>query len=161
MPSFDIVSETDLQEVDNAINSVAREIKQRFDFKGGNSSVERSDSDITIMADDDTRHKAIIDMLKVHITRRKLDSKALDFQEAEKATGNMIRQKVVVKQGIEQDISKKITKEIKSKKLKVQAAIQGDKLRITGKKRDDLQEAISHVKEMNLDIPLQYINFRD
>lgn len=161
MPSFDIVSKADLQEVDNAVNSVVREITQRYDFKGSKSSVTRSEEDITILADDDTRHKAIVDMLKVHFTRRKIDSKALDFQKPEMASGNMIRQNVRIKQGVEQEIAKQITKEIKATKLKVQVAIRGDELRVTGSKRDVLQETIAFIKAMDVEIPLQFINFRD
>ncbi len=161
MPSFDIVSEADMQEVDNAINSVKREIGQRFDFKGGKSSIELKEKTLTMLADDDTRLKAMTEMLKVHFTRRNVDPKALDFQKPEMASGNMVRQDVIIKQGIDQDTAKIITKEIKNMKSKTQAAIRGEELRITGKKRDDLQEAISHIKELNIDLPLQFINFRD
>ncbi len=161
MPSFDIVSEADMQEVDNAINSVKREIGQRFDFKGGKSSIELKEKTLTMLADDDARLKAMTEMIKVHFTRRNVDSKALDFQKPEMASGNMVRQDVVIKQGIDQDTAKIITKEIKNMKSKTQAAIRGEELRITGKKRDDLQEAISHIKELNIDLPLQFINFRD
>lgn len=161
MPSFDIVSETDLQEVDNALQSVGREIGTRYDFKGGKSSVERKDNEITLMADDSTRHKAIVEMLKGHITRRKLDAKVLDFGKEEAASGNMIRQKITIKQGVSQDIAKEITKEIKNSKIKVQASIQGDQVRVTGKKRDDLQEAMALIRTLEVDLPLQFINFRD
>lgn len=161
MPSFDIVSEADMQEVDNAVNSVKREINQRFDFKGGNSSIELNDSSITLLADDDTRLKAMVEMVKVHFTRRNIDPKALEFKTAEAASGAMVRQEVVVRQGIDQETAKKITKEVKTMKIKIQAAIRGEELRITGKKRDDLQQTIAHIKEMNLDLPLQFINFRD
>lgn len=163
MPSFDIVSKVDHQEVDNAVNSVRREIETRFDFKGGKSSIEwkEGDSTITLLADDDTKHKAIVDMLKTHIVKRKLDPKVLDFKGPETASGNMVREDIAIKEGIGADEAKKLTKEIKGSKLKVQATIRGDELRITGKKRDDLQVAIQHVKEMNLDTPLQFINFRD
>lgn len=161
MPSFDIVSQVDMQEVDNAVNSVVREITQRYDFKGSNSSVERVEADITIMAGDDYKLNQIQEMLKVHFTRRKIDSKALEFGEEEKASGNMIRQKVTVVQGIETDIAKKIVKEIKGTKIKVQAAIRGQEVRVDGKKRDDLQQVITYIKELDLDVPLQYINFRD
>jgi len=161
MPSFDVVSQTDMQEVDNAVNGVIREITQRYDFKGSNSSVERAEAEITILADDDYKMGAIGDLMKVHFTRRNIDPLALDFKEVEKASGNMLRQKVFVKQGIDQDSAKKIVKNIKDTKMKVQAAIRGDELRITGKKRDDLQSAISQIKEMNLELPLQFINFRD
>lgn len=161
MPSFDVVSKTDLQEVDNALNSVAREIATRYDFKGSKSSIERKEEEITIIADDNYKLEAIQDMLKVHITRRQLDSKALDFGTTQKAASNTLRQVVKIKQGVESDIAKKIVKEIKAEKLKVQASIRGDELRIEGKKRDDLQEAIAFIKKMDLPLPLQYSNFRD
>lgn len=161
MPSFDIVSEVDSQEVDNAIGGVQREIKQRFDFKGSNASIERTDQQIVILADDDTKNKAMIDMVKTYFTRRNIDAKSLDFDTPEVASGNMVRQNITLKEGISQEISKQITKAIKSSKSKVQASIRGEELRITGKKRDDLQGAITLVKELNLDLPLQFINFRD
>ncbi len=161
MPSFDIVCETDLQEIDNAVNSVMREVSQRYDFKGTGSNIEHKDGAISILADNETQLKALHEMLKTYCARRKVDPNALDMQTPESASGNKIRQSVIVKQGIPQDVSKKIVKEIKATKLKVQAAIRGEELRITGKKRDDLQETIHHLKEMNLNLPLQYINFRD
>ncbi len=161
MPSFDIVSEVDMQEVDNAVNGVEREVKQRYDFKGSDSSIERSEQEITLNTDDDYKLGAMGDMLKVYFTRRDIDAKALNFNEPEKASGNRLRQKINVKHGIDQENAKKITKAVKESKIKVQAAIRGNELRVTGKKRDDLQNVISIVKEMNLDLPLQYINFRD
>ena len=161
MPSFDIVSRTDLPEVDNAINAMRREIDQRFDFKGSNCSIERDDAMLTILADDDLKLRQMHELLKGHLTRRKVDAGALDFQEPEKAAGQSVRQKVVVRQGVPSELSKKIVKEIKAAKMKVQVAIQGDELRVTGKKRDDLQAAIQTVKGMKLDLPLQYVNFRD
>jgi uncharacterized protein YajQ (UPF0234 family) len=161
MPSFDIVSKTDLQEVDNAVNSTAREIGSRYDFKGSSSSIERKEEEITIIADDDYKLKAIQDMLKVHITKRNLDAKALDFQNPQKASGNTLRQVVKVKQGIESDIAKKIVKEIKDKKFKVQASIRGEELRVEGKDRDVLQDVIAFVKQMNLNLPVQFTNYRD
>lgn len=161
MPSFDIVSETDMAEVDNALQMMSREIGQRYDFKGSKSSIERDKEVLTLLADDDYKLGAMHDLLKVHLTRRKVDTQALDFKEKEAASGGMVRQKVVVKQGIDQETAKKITKEIKARKMKVQASIQGDTVRITGKKRDDLQEAIAMVKGLKIELPLQYNNFRD
>ncbi len=161
MPSFDIVSRTDLPEVDNAINAMRREIDQRFDFKGSSCSIERDEALLTILADDDLKLRQMHELLKGHLTRRKVDAGALDFQEPEKAAGQSVRQKVVVRQGVPSELSKKIVKEIKAAKMKVQVAIQGDELRVTGKKRDDLQAAIQTVKGMKLDLPLQYVNFRD
>lgn len=161
MPSFDIVSETDMQEVGNAIQGVRREIEQRYDFKGSKSSIELTKEEITILADDDHKLTAIHDLLKVYITRRKLDTQALEFKNKEAASGNMVRQKVIIKQGVDQDTAKQITKEIKNAKLKVQASIQGDTVRVSGKKRDDLQEAIAFVRSLPLELPLQFNNFRD
>ena len=161
MPSFDIVSETDLQEVDNVIGNVTREITNRYDFKGSNCSIERAENVITVLADDDYKLGQINELLKGHSTRREVDPRAFDFGKAETASGNTLRQVITIKQGIDQETAKKITKEIKASKMKVQASIQGDSLRVTGKKRDDLQEAIAHVKGMGLELPLDFNNFRD
>ena len=161
MPSFDIVSKTDDQEVKNALDGVTREIGQRYDFKGSKSEVTREEEEIVLLADDDLKLKQIHELLRVHLTRRSVDPSCLDFQTAEKASGNMVRQKVRLKQGIDRDLAKKITKAVKDAKLKVQVAVQGDELRVTGKKRDDLQEAIALVKELGIEQPLQYVNFRD
>lgn len=161
MPSFDIVSETDLQEVDNALQNVVREIGTRYDFKGSKCAVERKEQEITITADDEYKRDQIEQMLKAHLTRRKLDAKALEFGKAEPASGNTLRQKVTVKQGVDKDAAKAVIKAIKDSKMKVQASIQGEEIRVTGKKRDDLQEAIALVKSLELELPLQYKNFRD
>lgn len=161
MPSFDIVSETDMQEVDNAITSVQREIATRYDFKGTHSSVERKDKEITVVADDEHKLKAVHEIIKVHMTRRKVDISALEFKTPEKASGNTLRQKILVKQGIESEVAKKIVKSLKDSKMKVQASIQGDSVRVSGKKRDELQEAIAHIRGQNWDLPLQFNNFRD
>lgn len=161
MPSFDIVSETDLSEVDNAVNGIRREIGQRFDFKNSKCTIEREDTTLTIVADDDLKLRQMHELLKTHLTRRKVDAGALEFKDPEKAAGTMVRQVVTVRQGVGTDLGRKIVKHLKSSKLKVQVAIQGDQLRVTGKKRDDLQETISMVKEMKPDQPLQYVNFRD
>ncbi|MDX2102879.1 MAG: YajQ family cyclic di-GMP-binding protein [Alphaproteobacteria bacterium] len=161
MPSFDIVSKTDLAEVDNALGNLSREIATRFDFKGTKCSVERKDEVMTIQADDDTRLKTVQELLRAHLTRRKLDIGCLDMKPPEKATGNSLRQTVVIKQGIETELAKKIVKALKDSKIKVQAAIQGDELRVSGKNRDDLQTAIRHVKGLGIEQPLQFTNFRD
>ena len=161
MPSFDIVSRTELPEVDNALNAMEREISQRFDFKGSKCSIEREAEVLTILADDDLKLRQMHELLKGHLTRRKVDAGALEFKDPEKAAGQSLRQRVVVRQGVPQELAKKIVKEVKASKLKVQVAIQGDELRVTGKKRDDLQAAIQAVKDMGLDLPLQYVNFRD
>ena len=161
MPSFDIVSKTDLTEIDNALNGARREIDTRFDFKGSKCTIERKEASITLLADDEMKLRQMQDLLKGYITRRKLDARCLDFKPQEKAAGNALRQVVNVKQGIESTLAKEIVKAIKDAKLKVQTSIQGDELRVTGKKRDDLQEAIALVRGMKIDQPLQYVNFRD
>jgi len=161
MPSFDIVSKTNMPEVDNALAGITREIGTRFDFKGSKCSVERADQTITILADDDMKLKQMHELLAVYFTRRQVDPKVLDYKPAEKASGNSVRQIVTIKEGIDQTLAKKLVKEIKDSKLKVQAAIQGDELRITGKKRDDLQDAIAVIKKIDAGQPLQYVNFRD
>ena len=161
MPSFDIVSKTDLAEVDNAVHGMRREIETRFDFKGSKCSIERNDNKLTVIADDDMKLRQMQDLLKGYVTRRKLDARCLDFTPPEKASGNALRQIVTVKQGIESTLAKQIVKAIKDNKLKVQTAIQGEELRVSGKKRDDLQAAIQLVRGLEIDQPLQYVNFRD
>jgi hypothetical protein len=161
MPTFDIVSKTDMAEVDNALAGIGREIAQRFDFKGSKCSLERQDDKITVVADDDLKLKQMHELLKVHFTRRKVDPKVLDFKPPEKAAGNTVRQVVMVRQGIDKDLAKVLVKEIKDSKLKAQVSIQGDELRVSGKKRDDLQEVIALIRKLDVDRPLQYINFRD
>lgn len=161
MPSFDIVSQTDIQEVDNALNNVRRTIEQRYDFKGSNCSLERTENEIKILADDQYKLDTMADMLKENFVRRKLDAKALDFGKAEKASGNSLRQVVKVKQGIDKDTAKDLVKKIKDSKLKVQASIRGEEVRVEGKKRDDLQDVIALLRTAESNLPLQYVNFRD
>lgn len=161
MPSFDIVSRTDLQEVDNAINGVRREIAQRFDFKGSKCTLERMEAVITLMADDDFKLRQMHDLVNTHFTRRKVDLRALDFREPESAAGGALRQAIHVQQGVDQDTARAIVKKVKTAKMKVQVAIQGDQLRVSGKKRDDLQAVISLCKGLNLKLALQYENMRD
>ena|SRR5688572_921786 len=161
MPSFDIVSETDLAEVDNAIQGVSREIGTRFDFKGSKCTIERKEALITLLADDDMKLRQMQELLRGYMVRRKLEASALEFKDPQTASGNTLRQEVNIKQGIDQTLAKRIVKEIKDSKLKVQVSIQGDELRVTGKKKDDLQEAIAFVRAMKIEQPLQYQNFRD
>lgn len=161
MPSFDIVNKTDMQEVDNAVNSVKREIDNRYDFKGTSCSITQSDEEITILAGDDYQLGQIQDMIKVHITRRKMDAKVLDFQKKEAASGNSVRQLVKIRQGIDKDTAKIIVKAIKDTKIKVQPSVRGEEVRVDGKKIDDLQEVIALLKEKDFEVPLQFINFRD
>jgi uncharacterized protein YajQ (UPF0234 family) len=161
MPSFDIVSETNMQEVDNALNSAKREIVNRYDFRGGKSTMDREKDDIVILADDDMKLKAMIEMLKTYMTRRNVDIKCLDFGKEEMASGNMIRMTVKIKKGLDQENAKKITKAVKEAGLKVQASIQGEQVRVNGKKKDDLQEAIAMIKGLDVPLPLQFVNFRE
>jgi len=161
MPSFDVVSRIDMAEVDNALAGLMREISTRFDFKGSQSSVKREEGVLTVIADDALKLKQMQELLKGHLTRRKVDAGVLDFAEPEKASGNTLRQMVKLRQGIDRELAKKLVQAIKDAKLKVQAAIQGEELRVTGKKRDDLQAAIAQLRALKLQQPLQYVNFRD
>lgn len=161
MPSFDIVAKTDLAEVDNAVQNMVREIGTRYDFKGSKCKVERKDEVLTLNADDDLKLKQMHELLQGHMARRKIEAGVLDYKEPEKAAGQSVRQTVVIKQGIDKELAKKIVKDLKEAKLKVQAAIQGDEVRVTGKARDDLQAAIAAVKAMKTELPLQFVNFRD
>ncbi len=161
MPSFDVVSKLDLAEVDNALAGMSREIATRFDFKGSNCSIKREEGVMTVLADDDLKLKQMHELLKTHLTRRKVDAAALEFKTPEKASGNAVRQSVLLKQGIDKELAKRLVREIKDSKLKVQVAIQGDELRISGKKRDDLQTAIAHLRGVKVEQPLQYVNFRE
>ncbi|WP_420559426.1 YajQ family cyclic di-GMP-binding protein [Tepidicaulis sp.] len=161
MPSFDVVSKVDLSEVDNAIQNVRREIEQRYDFKGSKCSIERNDDEMVILADDELKLKQMHEVLQGHLAKRGIEPSVLDYKAAENAAGQSQRQKVGIKQGLSKELAKKLVKEIKDKKLKVQVALQGDELRVTGKKRDDLQDVIQHLKTRPDEQPLQYVNFRD
>ncbi|MCU7841444.1 MAG: YajQ family cyclic di-GMP-binding protein [Candidatus Thiodiazotropha sp. (ex Troendleina suluensis)] len=160
MPSFDIVSEVDLQEVRNAVDQANREIGTRFDFKGMDAKFEQSDSDITLRAEQEFQLNQMMDILRQKLVKRKVDIAAMDIKDPETSL-NAARQVVVIKQGIEIDVAKKMVKEIKSSKLKVQAQIQGEQVRVTGKKRDDLQQVITFIRDKDYGLPLQYQNFRD
>lgn len=161
MPSFDIVSRTDPQEVDNAVNQVKREITTRYDFKHSKSSIELNNGEITVIGDDEHKLNTVAEILRGKLVKRGLDVKCLDYGNIEDASGGAKRQQISVKQGVETDLAKRIVKKTKDEKLKVQASIQGDQVRVTGKKRDDLQAVIAMVKGMDADRPLHFINFRD
>ncbi len=161
MPSFDVVSKTDLAEVDNALNGVEREIKQRFDLAHTKSSVVRSDNTLTLTADDTMKMTAVEDLLRKYLGMRKVELGALNFGKPQNAAGSSLREIVNIKQGIDSDLGRKISKEVKSAKMKVQLAIQGTELRVTAKKRDDLQAVIAFIKDMKNSQPLQFVNFRD
>ena len=161
MPSFDVVSEVDMAEVDNAIQNMTREISTRYDFKGSNSTVEIKDGVITLFADDDLKLRQMHEILQGNMQKRGIEPGSLDYQKEEPAAGQSVRQQVALRQGLDKELAKKIVKEIKGEKMKVQVAIQGEELRVTGKKRDDLQEVIAFIKSLKLEQPLQYKNFRD
>ena len=160
MPSFDVVSEVDMHEVTNAVDQSNREVNTRFDFKGTNSRFELDKSMVTMHAPNDFFLKQMYDILTAKLTKRKIQIACLQLDEPA-ITINAARQVVTVRQGIETDLARNIVKMIKKEKLKVQAAIQGDKVRVSGKKRDDLQQVIGLLKEADIDMPLQYVNFRD
>ncbi|MEP1231417.1 MAG: YajQ family cyclic di-GMP-binding protein [Litorimonas sp.] len=161
MPSFDIVSEVDTSEVENAVQNVMREISVRYDFKGSKSNVEAKDGSILVIADDELKLKQVHEVLRGQLHKRGIEPGQLDYQKIEPATGMTVRQNILVKEGIDKEMGKKIVKDIKSAKMKVQVAIQGEKLRVSGKKRDDLQAVMKFVKDMGLEQPVQFKNFRD
>jgi len=162
MPSFDIVSTYNLQEIDNAVNMVKRDIQNRYDFRGSNSSInlDKGEKKIKIESSNSMQREAIVDMLQDRSVTRKVPLKVYDFLEEEKASGMMVRQYVNLKEGISKDNSKKINKLIKEYKLKVQSQIQGDQLRVTSKKIDLLQDVMKRLNAEKLDIALQYINLK-
>ena len=160
MPSFDIVSKVDMQEVDNAVNQTIKEIAQRYDFKGSKSEVTLEKDAIKVLADDDFRLKAIVDILQSKCIKRGISLKSLDYGKAETASGGMVRQNIAIRQGIAKEKGKEICAIIKESKLKVQGQIQEDQVRVTGKNIDDLQEAIRVLKGKDLGVELQFVNFR-
>ncbi|MFZ0791387.1 MAG: YajQ family cyclic di-GMP-binding protein [Chromatiaceae bacterium] len=160
MPTFDIVSETDLQEVRNAVDQANREIGTRFDFKGVKASFELADGKILMTAEQEFQLQQMMDILRQKLVKRSVDLKALDPKDPVTSL-NAARQEILLKQGLDSDTAKRMVKFIKAGKLKVQAQIQGDQLRVTGKKRDDLQEAIALLRADDWGLPLQFTNFRD
>tara|TARA_Y100000588_G_scaffold363210_1_gene425663 strand:+ start:204 stop:695 length:492 start_codon:yes stop_codon:yes gene_type:complete len=162
MPSMDIVSKFDIQEVDNAVNIVKKDIANRYDFRGSNTTItlNKNDNNIIIETSNDMQLTAVVDMLKTRALNRKLSLLIFDFKEAEKASGMTVRQKVELKEGISKDDAKKINNFIKEMKLKVQPQIQGEQLRVTGKKIDDLQNVMSSLKSAKLGISLQFVNLK-
>ena len=161
MPSFDIVSEANQVEVNNAVDQTNKEVSTRFDFKGSDARVEHKDKVLTLFADDDFKLKQVTDILTAKLTKRGVDIRALKHGEVQKVSGNKVKQVVTVRVGIEQELSKKIVRIVKDSKLKVQASIQGDAIRVSGAKRDVLQEAIALVKQSITDFPVQFNTFRD
>jgi uncharacterized protein YajQ (UPF0234 family) len=162
MPSFDVVSEVDMQEVRNAVDQAAREVSQRFDFKNTNSSVELGDDEIKLASISEDRLAALRQVLEEKLVKRKVSMKVLDYGSVEQASGNTVRQVATLQSGIAADKAKELNKAIKALGIKgIQSSTQGDQLRVTGKKRDALQEVITALKEADHGIPLQFNNFRD
>lgn len=161
MPSFDIVSEVNQVEVRNAIDQANKEISTRFDFKGSDARAELADKTLTLYADDDFKLSQVTDIVTGKLAKRGVDTRSLKPGTVEKVSGNKVKQTVPVRTGVEQELAKKIVKLIKDGKLKVQASIQGDAVRVSGAKRDDLQSVIALVKKSITDYPLQFGNFRD
>lgn len=161
MPTFDIVSEVDRQEVTNAVDQTMREVGNRYDFRGTDTEIKFSDDEISIESDSPGRVEAAVEVLKTRLVRRNVDVKAISGGEIRPVGGARSKAVFTLNQGIESEAAKRLSKEIRDLKMKVQIQIQGDQLRVSGKKRDDLQEVISAVKQMNLDYPVQFSNFRD
>ena len=161
MPSFDVISKINYPEFDNALANCLREITNRYDFKGLNISIERKDKTITTLAPDELKLKQVNELLQVHLIRRKVDPRVIKVKNTEGAAGGTIRQVSELAEGISQENAKKIIADVKKLKLKIQIKIQGEELRAQGKKRDDLQEAISAIEAIDIGLPIEFINFRD
>ena len=161
MPSFDIVSEVDKTEVKNAVEQTNREIGNRFDFKGSDARVEQNELQLTVFADDEFKLGQVLDVLRGRLSKRNVDVRCLEPGAVEKISGDKVKRPVTVRVGVAQDKAKSIVKLMKDSKIKVQASIQGDAVRVSGGKKDDLQSAIQLVRQTVTDVPLQYINFRD
>ena len=163
MPSFDVVNQVDMQEVSNAVNNARKELAQRWDFKGSNSEIELNGTtnQIILRTEDEMKMQALRELLLTHSVRRKIDTDCMDFKEVEMAGGKMLRREVEIRQGIDREIARQIVKDVKDTKIKVQVAIQGEELRVTGKKRDDLHAVMTLLKSGEYKIPLQFVNRRD
>ncbi len=161
MPSFDIISEVNEVEVNNALDQVNKELATRFDFKDSDARVEHKDKVLTLHADDNFKLKQVTDILTAKLAKRNVDVRSLKYGDVEKVSGNKVKQIITVRTGVEQELSKKIVKILKDSKLKVQGSIQGDAVRVSSAKRDELQNAITLVKKSITDFPLQFNNFRD
>ena len=161
MPSFDVISKINHQEFDNALSNCLREISNRFDFKGLQISIDRKDKLITTIAPDELKLKQVNELLQTHLIRRKVDPRVVSMKSSESASGGSIRQISELKEGISQENAKKVIADIKKLKLKIQIKIQGDELRVDGKKKDDLQEAMNAIKSIDIGLPIEFINFRD
>jgi len=160
MPSFDVVSEINIQEVDNAVNQARKELTSRYDFRGSKSEIQWDRKTMTLIGDDETKLAAVRDILQSKLHRRGIDIQAVKFEKAEPAGGMLWRQAVTLVQGVEKEKAKELVKEIKDSKIKVQAAIQGDLVRVTSKSIDSLQECIALLRRSKVGIPLQFTNMR-
>lgn len=158
--SFDIVSKTDMQEVANAIQQAKKELATRFDFKGSKSSIELKGEEIELISDDEQKLKSVRDIVEEKLVKRKVSLKSLDYQKLEQASMGTVRQSAKISQGIESEKAKAIVKKIKDAKLKVQASIQGDQVRVVGRSKDELQKAMQIVKEGDFGLPIQFVNYR-
>ncbi len=158
--SFDVVSKTDMQEVHNAIQQAQKELAQRFDFKGSKSSIELANDEIILVSDDESKLRSVKDIVETRLVKRSVNLKALDYGKIEQAAGSTVRQHVKIVQGIETEKAKAVVRHLKDAKLKVQAAIQSDQVRVTGRSKDDLQQAIALIKGKDFGIPLQFTNYR-
>ena len=161
MPSFDIVSQVNEQEVKNAVEQTNKEITNRFDFKGSDARVEQGENLLTVYADDEFKLGQVTDVLRARLAKRNIDVRCLELGAIEKISGDKVKRPITVKVGVSQEKGKQIQKLIKDAKVKVNASIQGDAVRVSGAKKDDLQAAIQLVRSQVTDVPLQYINFRD
>ena len=160
MPSFDVVSEVDLHELANAVDQANREVGNRFDFKGSDARIERTDNLLTLHGQNEFQLKQILDILHTKLAKRGVDVASLEAGKVEES-GNRARQELKVRQGIDAETARKMVKLVKEKKLKVQASVQGEQVRVSGKKRDDLQQVMAVLREAKLEIPLQFVNLRD
>ena len=161
MPSFDVISKINYQEFDNALANCLREIGNRYDFKGLQITIERKEKNVTTLAPDELKLKQVNELLQTHLIRRKVDPRVFDIKSSEGASGGAIRQTSELKEGISQENAKKIIADIKKMKLKIQIKIQGEELRVDGKKKDDLQEAITAIRAIDIGLPIDFVNFRD
>jgi len=161
MPSFDIVSQVNEVELRNAVEQANKEIHNRFDFKGSDARIEQAEHVLTLYADDEFKLNQVHDVLIARLAKRGVDVRALDRGDSEKIGGDKVKQSLTVRTGVDQDLARKVVKSLKESRLKVQASVQGDMVRVTGPKKDTLQEAIQLVRKLVTDFPLQFINFRD
>ena len=161
MPSFDVVSKVDLQELDNALNTAQKELSQRYDFRGTNTTLERTPEGIILRTSDEPHATSAVQVLRERMAKRNVPQRCLDVGEPEAAAGRTVRMLIKIKQGIEAETGKQIVKKLKDSKIKVQGSIQGDEVRVTGKNRDDLQSAIALLKREDFKLDLQFVNFRD